>query len=97
MEYANLLTDNLSEFCSAVWDDCDISAASGSPAHKKKVSISHANKGFNQSMQADYLTVYVSEDKYEVLIIVDADTNYGERVIMWKMDCKEMAEMLETE
>lgn len=94
---ADKLSPELSDACDMICNACDICASTGRPAHRKKVSISHVNEAFNQSMQADFLVVYVSQDKYEVLNMIDAGTNYGERVIVQKRDAQEMAAKLETE
>ncbi|PXF40233.1 hypothetical protein BWQ96_10056 [Gracilariopsis chorda] len=75
LEDADKLNDNLSHMCDTIYEACDICASSGRPAPRKKISISHVNEAFNESVQTDFLVAYIGVEKYEVLNIIDAGTN----------------------
>lgn len=80
----------------AAYDSCDICASSGRPRNKIKVSLKHVNEAFNETVQADYMVVYINEEKFEVLNIVDTGTAYGERSIAPSRSSDNMKAMLES-
>lgn len=58
---------------------CDICAQTGRPVPKKKISLTHVNQAFNESLQADFLVVYLGDRKYFVLNIICMGTKYCKR------------------
>lgn len=82
LEDADKLEDELSHACNVTYSSCDICASTGLPASRKKIFLSHINEAFNESIQADFLVVYISSEKYDVINIVDAGINYDERGIV---------------
>lgn len=65
----------------AVFDSCDICATPGRPHQKVKMPLKHVNEAFNEFLQVDYTVAYIEDEKYEILIMVDTRTAYGERYI----------------
>lgn len=59
-------------------DSFEVCVSIGRHMNKRKVSLSHVNETFNQSIQADYVNIYIRGDKFEVLNIVFIGTKYGE-------------------
>lgn len=53
------------------------------------------NKDFNHELQADFVTIKVKENNYEILNIVDVGTANGERIVMPSRDAKIMMQKLE--
>lgn len=94
LEHAGLLSQEMSRACDVIHSACDICASTGRPATRKKVSLSHVNEAFNESVQADFLVVYIEGEKYEILNVVDCGTNYGERTILSMKDGKELSSRL---
>lgn len=82
--------------CQKVFDSCGICASSVRPADKAKVSLAHVNKSFNSEIQADFVTVYIRDEKFEVINIIDVGTRYGERSIAPCRDGRTMMEIVET-
>lgn len=74
------------------WDGC---ASSGLPLPCRKVSLNYVKDEFNGSIQADYVMVYIYEQKYEVLKIVDMDTKYAECTIAKSRSVEQMKTMME--
>lgn len=83
------------ETCDRVFDLCEIFSHSGRPSRKNN-SLSHVNEGFNSSAQSDFVIIYIRKGKYEVLNIIDAETNYGESSIRYAQNAKVMKELFET-
>lgn len=83
--------------CQKVFESCGICASSGRPADKAKVSLTHVNKSFNNEIQADFVTVYIRDENFEVLSIVDVGTQYGERSITSFRDGCIIMEMVGTQ
>lgn len=83
--------------CDKVHKACDICASTGRPKDKKKVSLTQVNEAFNAEIQANCVIVYIKEEKYEVLNIIDLGTRYGERAIATTQSAENMTNMLETE
>ena len=96
LEDAGQLTTELSEACGRVHEACEVCVSTGRPAHKRKISLTHVNEEFNQSLQADFVIVYIRGKKHEVLNMVDAGTNYGERAIARKRTAEVMREIFES-
>ena len=94
---AKMNSRKISTACDTVHKACDICASTGRPKDKKKVSLTHVNEAFNAEIQADYVIVYIKEEKYEVLNIIDLGTRYGERAIATTRSAENMTNMLETE
>lgn len=94
---AGMLTPVLKAACEKVHDACEICVSSGEPKKRKKISLTHVNSAFNEDLTADFVTVRISGEKYEVLNIVDAGTRYGERVIASSRNSTSMQSLLETE
>lgn len=78
---ANKMTPGLGDACTKVRQACDICASTGTPVPRRKISITHVNSAFNNEVQADFVTILIREERYEVLNIIDTGTRYGERVI----------------
>lgn len=102
-EMKSILTDagiqdkHIHDICDRVYDSCDICASSGTPSHKKKISLNNVNRAFNDSIQADFVTVYIKGEKFEVLNVIDTGTNYGERVIVPAKNAQIMMNKIEEE
>ena len=94
---AKLDTSTVARACEKVHDACDICASTGRPKDKKKVSLTHVNEAFNAEIQADYVVVYIRDEKFEVLNVIDLGTRYGERAIARTRSAESMTHMLETE
>lgn len=94
---AGKLTGHLEGAYERVYDACDICAATGQQKPRRKVSISHINTAFNDEIQADFVTVHIRGERYEVLNIIDTGTRYGERVIASTHSGEEIMRLLETE
>lgn len=94
---ANLDSQVIANACKKVHEACDICASTGRPKDKKKVSLTHVNEAFNNEIQADYVIVYIRDEKFEVLNIVDLGTRYGERAIAKMRSAENMTEMIEKE
>lgn len=92
-----MATPELNAACEKVFQVCQICVSSGRPGIKPKISLSHVNTRFNDEVQADFVTVYIREEKYEVLNVIDSGTRYGERVIATSRDSKSMMSLFETE
>lgn len=78
---AGILTDGLSEAADRVHAACDICTRTGIAVERRKISLTHVNEAFNEEVQADFVTVYIRGEKYEVFNVVDTGTAYGERAI----------------
>lgn len=87
----------MKEACEKVHSACDICLSTGLPKPKQKISISHIKTAFNDEIQADFITVKLRGDRYEVLNIVDTGRSYGERAIASAHTADIMMRMLETE
>lgn len=94
---ADQLTDELKKACEKVYDACEICISSGQPKPRRKISLSHINTAFNDEIQADFVTVMIRGERYEVLNIVDTGTRYGERVIACNHSGDTIITLLETE
>ncbi|PXF40003.1 hypothetical protein BWQ96_10281 [Gracilariopsis chorda] len=97
LKEAGNLMDALSQPCDAIHDACDVCASTGRPAHRKNVSLTQVSEAFNESVQADFLVVYIENVKYEVINIIDAGKNYGERSTVTKQDASDLCNKLESE
>lgn len=49
--------------------------------NKKKISMSHLNKLFNNSIGAEFLIVRITDETYHIVHTIDLRTNYEERCI----------------
>lgn len=58
---AKMTTALTQNYCKKISSACDICAQSGRPHPRKKISITHVNEAFNQSLQVDFLVVYLNE------------------------------------
>lgn len=85
----------LTGICHKVHDACELCVSSGQPAPTRKISLTHVNEGFNSSVQADFVMVYIAEQKHVVLNVIDAGTNYGEREIVESRNTRTMKSSLE--
>ncbi len=94
---AGMLNPELEEYCEKIHDACDICASTGRPAHRKRISITHINEKFNESVAADFLVAFIGSEKFQVLNIIDMGTNYGERTIVSRRNADEMKNRIETE
>lgn len=92
---AGVMTIELSEAFDIVNQSCAVCAATGRPAAHKKTSLTHINKSFNQSTQADFVIIYLKGKKFEVLNIIEAATRYGERTIEFYRTAKQVTEIFE--
>lgn len=97
LEDANVSDHATMELCRKVFKACDVCAQTGRPSAKKKISISHVNEAFNQSIEADFLVAYIKGEKYIILNIICMGTNYGERVIVKNRSAGIMVSALESE
>lgn len=101
-EMTRLLTDagkfthSLASEYAKVHRSCDICASTGTPTPKRKISISHINTEFNNEIQADFVTIFIREERFEVLNIIDTGTKYGERVIAKDHSGETMINLIET-
>lgn len=68
--------------CENVLAACPISASTGRPAERRKVSITHVNEAFNEEVKANFLYVWIHEEKQGIINIIDVGTKYGEREIL---------------
>lgn len=75
------LSKNLSDVCHGVCRPCVVCVSSGRPVEMKKASLTHVNEAINEEFQVDFTIVYIENNKYEVLNIVDLGTSYGEHTI----------------
>lgn len=94
---ARLTRHDTKFLCQKVFDACDICAQSGVPLPKKKISVTHVNEAFNQSVQTDFLVVYVGKVKQYVLNIVCMGTGYEERSAVANRSAQTMIAKLECE
>ena len=94
---ASLLSGGIGKACDKVHRACDICASTGRLKDKEKVSLTHVNEAFNVEIQADYVIVYIREEKFEVMNMIDLGTRYGERAIAKTPSSESMTEMLESE
>lgn len=65
-----------------VTSSCNPCAGSGRPANPKKISLKHVNRESNMEVQADFFTIKLGNDNYELLNVVDCSTACGERAIV---------------
>lgn len=86
----------IEEACEKVFNACDICTSSGRPSHSNNISLSHINEAFNEELQEDFTMVYIREQKYFVLNIVDAGTRYGERINARSSNAMHMMEIMES-
>lgn len=91
------LTEVIENACDKVFQACDICTSTGAPKSRRKISLSHVNTAFNDEIQADFVTVNIRGERYEVLNIVDTGTRYGERVIASTHSGDVMMKLIETE
>lgn len=94
---AKMTTASTQHYCQKVSSACDICAQSGRPYPKKKISITHVNEAFNQSLQVDFLVVYVNGKKYFVLNIIFVGASHGERCLPENRSASYMIRSLERE
>lgn len=59
--------------------------------------MTHGNGAINEKIQADFAIVYIRQDMYEVLNIIDVGTRYGERDISSDWQGNTMMQMIEIE
>lgn len=87
---ANLDQDKVSEACDKVYAACPICAATGIPAFRKKVSLSHVNEAFYEEIQVEFLYASINGTKRIILNIVDVGTRYGERILSPSRDTEQI-------
>lgn len=75
------LTQESSKKCEEVRKTCPVCAQTDRPAQHRKVSLTHVKYEFNDEIQADFAIVNINGEKYEILIINDNGTRYGEITI----------------
>lgn len=85
---AGMDTPDVRRACERVFEACEVCVSSGRPANRAKVSLTH--------VQADFVTVYIRDEKYEVLNMVDMGTRYGERFIAPDRNGNTMMHMMES-
>lgn len=67
----------------------------GDRQNTNKLSLEQVNQDYNVEMQADFLNAKTTDGKYELLNIVDASTDYGERSIVTSRGADVMMPKLE--
>lgn len=87
--------DRIAEACYNVYSACAICAATGRPAPKKKVSMTHVSEAFNEELQADFVYVQIHGEKHEVLNMVDMGTRYGDRLLTVSRSADEVKKSFE--
>lgn len=94
---AKKLSDALYDTCDAVHGARGICALRGRPITSKQISLSNVREEFNESIQSDFVVVYIRSDKDGVFNIIDLGTNYSERTIGPRRDATEVSNKLESE
>lgn len=79
MEGASFEPAKVTEACRTVLDACPICITTGRPANMKKISPTHMNESFNVELQVDFTYIRMRGERYEMLIMIDLGTKYGER------------------
>lgn len=92
---AGQLKPSLEEACERVYNACPICASSGRPSDRRKVSITHVNRAFNEEIQTDFTYVRIFDKRYEIINIIDTGTKYGERGIVPSRSAETMKAMFE--
>lgn len=68
--------------CGNLMNACPICASKGRPHERRNISITHVTEAFNEELQADFLDVWIQEEKKEIINIMDVGTNTVEREIV---------------
>lgn len=74
-----------------------ICASTGRPAQHRNVSLTHVNASFKEELQADFVVMYISDAKFEVLNMRDAGTRYGGKYITISRSAENIKLIFETE
>lgn len=82
LEKAKDTTPSMPKECQKVIDVCEMCVSSVRPNMKMKESVSHVNQWLYQEIEAYYVTVFICDQKFEGVIIIDMGTAYGEQKIV---------------
>lgn len=96
LQDAGYESDGLKGACDKVYNSCNICTSFKKSHKKKKVSLTNVNEAFNQELQAEFMVVYISNEKFDVLNITDVGAEHGERAISSTRSFQSMKQTIET-